>query len=440
MADSFMMQEQNRLFHGAYILFLALITISFVYLLSPYITAIFWALIFAVLFRPVYRRLLNTFPNRRNIAALLTLLVAILTAIIPLSFIAASMATEVAGLYGRIQSGQLNLGIYADQIFDNLPIFIKEILERYQINDVFGLRDKLLAFTNQAARLLTTEVVSISQNTFSFLISSGIMLYLMFFLLRDGLAIQSYVKRLIPLHSEHKAHLFEKFITVIRATVKGNILVAMAQGALGGVIFAILGIQGAILWGVLMAFLSLLPAIGAAIIWFPVAVYFLVTGSIIEGIVLIVFGVGVIGLVDNILRPILVGKDTKLPDYIVLITTIGGITAFGINGFVVGPLIAALFFAFWDQSPAVFESLNKKEVMVEINNNGGIEEEPPIPPLGDSGTVPKTATTTAGPQEKIKVEKVDTGSGAVKVKVEIENTVQIEADESLEQYKPPKEV
>ncbi len=380
-----LMQQQNRLFHGAYILFLVLITISFLYLLSPYYTAIFWALIFSVVFRPVYRHLLNVLPNRRNIAALLTLIIATLTAIIPLSFIAASVATEVAGLYNRIQSGELNLGLYADQIFDNLPVFVKEILERYQINDVFGLRDKLLAFTNQAARLLTTEIVSISQNTFSFLISSGIMLYLMFFLLRDGLAIQSYVKRLIPLHGEHKTHLFEKFITVIRATVKGNLLVAMAQGALGGIIFAILGIQGAILWGVLMAFLSLLPAIGAAIIWFPVAIYFLVTGSVIEGVVLIVFGFGVIGLVDNILRPILVGKDTKLPDYIVLITTIGGITAFGINGFVVGPLIAALFFAFWDQSPDVFESLSKKETSVMVSSNELEDtEEPAIPTLGES--------------------------------------------------------
>ena len=342
------MQQQNRLFHGAYILFLVLITISFLYLLSPYYTAIFWALIFSVVFRPVYRHLLNVLPNRRNIAALLTLIIATLTAIIPLSFIAASVATEVAGLYNRIQSGELNLGLYADQIFDNLPVFVKEILERYQINDVFGLRDKLLAFTNQAARLLTTEIVSISQNTFSFLISSGIMLYLMFFLLRDGLAMQSYVKRLIPLHGEHKTHLFEKFITVIRATVKGNLLVAMAQGALGGIIFAILGIQGAILWGVLMAFLSLLPAIGAAIIWFPVAIYFLVTGSVIEGVVLIVFGFGVIGLVDNILRPILVGKDTKLPDYVVLLSTLGGMAIFGISGFVIGPAVAALFTATWD--------------------------------------------------------------------------------------------
>lgn len=420
------MQQQNRLFHGSYILFLVLITIAFLYLMSPYYTAIFWAVIFAVLFRPVYRALLNVFPERRNIAALLTLIVAFLIAIIPLSFVAASVATEVATLYNRIQSGELNIGLYADQIFDNLPVFIKEILERYQISDVFGLREKLLSFTNQAAKLLTTEIVNISQNTFSFLISMGIMMYLLFFLLRDGLAVQSYVKRLIPLHSEHKSHLFEKFITVVRATVKGNILVAMAQGALGGIIFAILGIQGAILWGVLMAFLSLLPAIGAAIIWMPVAVYFLVTGAYWEGAILIIYGFGVIGLADNILRPILVGKDTKLPDYIVLITTLGGITAFGLDGFVIGPLIAALFFAFWDQSPEVFESLSNKEMVVEINTN----------------------TTKNDDEVSTEVTRVSVNQTKNKSASALESTIKAhelpesdenrEINQTLDQYKPPR--
>ncbi|MBV6244709.1 AI-2E family transporter, partial [Pseudomonas aeruginosa] len=139
-----------------------------------------------------------------------------------------------------------------------------------------------------------------------------------------------------------------KFTTVIRATVKGNIAVAATQGALGGLIFWLLGIEGALLWGTLMAFLSLLPAIGAALIWAPVAAYFLLTGAIWQGVVLILFCVVVIGLVDNILRPILVGKDTKMPDYVVLISTLGGMALFGLNGFVIGPLIAALFMASWD--------------------------------------------------------------------------------------------
>jgi predicted PurR-regulated permease PerM len=124
--------------------------------------------------------------------------------------------------------------------------------------------------------------------------------------------------------------------------------VALLQGALGGLIFWLLGIHAPLLWAVLMALLSLLPAVGAALIWFPVAIYLLATGAVWQGIVLIVYGVLVIGLVDNVVRPILVGQDTRMPDYVVLISTLGGIAIFGINGFVIGPVIAAMFMAVWD--------------------------------------------------------------------------------------------
>ena len=156
------------------------------------------------------------------------------------------------------------------------------------------------------------------------------------------------IRQAIPLSMEHKRYLFSKFITVLRATVKGNIAVAAMQGALGGLIFWILDIQGPLLWGVLMAFLSLLPAVGAALIWAPVAISFLVTGDILSGVILIAFGVFVIGMIDNILRPILVGKDTQMPDYVVLISTLGGMVLFGFNGFIIGPVIAAMFIAAWD--------------------------------------------------------------------------------------------
>ena len=126
------------------------------------------------------------------------------------------------------------------------------------------------------------------------------------------------------------------------------VLMAAAQGALGGLAFWFLGVNGALLWAVLMAFLSLLPAVGAGLIWLPVALYLLATGAVWQGAALIAYGVLVIGLVDNVLRPLLVGKDTKMPDYVVLISTLGGLAAFGLNGFVIGPVIAAMFMAVWD--------------------------------------------------------------------------------------------
>jgi predicted PurR-regulated permease PerM len=142
--------------------------------------------------------------------------------------------------------------------------------------------------------------------------------------------------------------MFAKFAEVTRATVKGNLVVAAVQGALGGIIFWILGIPGPFLWGVVMFLLSLIPMVGAGLIWAPVALYLFAAGQWIEGLVLTGFGIGVIGLVDNVLRPILVGRDTKLPDYIVLMSTLGGFVLFGMNGFVIGPLIAALFVTVWE--------------------------------------------------------------------------------------------
>jgi predicted PurR-regulated permease PerM len=216
------------------------------------------------------------------------------------------------------------------------------------LTDIPSIQKRLTDGAAAISQFVATQALSIGQNTFQFVISFGVMLYLVFFLLRDGGEIGRRIRRALPLDEAPKQHLIAKFTTVVRATVKGNIAVAAAQGFLGGMIFMFLGIQGALLWGVLMAFLSLLPAIGAALVWAPAAAYFLLTGDIWRGVILIAFCVIIIGLVDNILRPILVGKDTKMPDWVVLISTLGGMGLFGINGFVIGPLIAALFMASWD--------------------------------------------------------------------------------------------
>ena len=197
------------------------------------------------------------------------------------------------------------------------------------------------------SQFIATQALSIGQNSFEFIASLFIALYLAFYMIRDGKSVARTVRRAIPLAPEHKRELLGKFATVIRATVKGNLLVAAIQGALGGIAFWFLGVGGALLCAVLMAFLSLLPAVGAGLVWLPVAVYFLVTGTVWKGFALIAWGVLVIGLVDNLLRPILVGKDTQMPDYVVLISTLGGMAVFGLNGFVVGPAIAAMFIAVW---------------------------------------------------------------------------------------------
>ena len=320
------------------------VSLAFGWILLPFYGAVFWGSVLAIIFTPFYRWLLPRMHQRQNLAALTTLLLCLIMVILPFTFIAGSLLQEGLGLYQRIKSGDLNFGEYFQQIMGALPSWINSV----GLTNISQLRDMLSDGALQGSKLIATEALNIGQNTFEFIISFGIMLYLLFFLLRDGAALSARIKQAVPLSMEHKRYLFSKFTTVVRATVKGNIAVAAMQGTLGGVIFSILGIQGSLLWGVVMAFLSLLPAVGAGLIWAPVAIYFLLTGAIWQGITLIAFGVFVIGLVDNVLRPILVGKDTQIPDYIVLISTLGGISLFGLNGFVIGPVIAALFIASWD--------------------------------------------------------------------------------------------
>jgi predicted PurR-regulated permease PerM len=210
------------------------------------------------------------------------------------------------------------------------------------------LRDRVARGALEGSQFLATKAFAIGQNTFEFVVGFFVMLYLLYFFLRDGPELVRTVRSAVPLAEGLKRRLQIKFTRVVRATVKGNIAVALVQGALGGLIFWVLGISSPLLWGVLMAFLSLLPAVGCGLVWGPVALYLLARGELWQGVTLILFGVLVIGLVDNLLRPILVGKDTRMPDYLVLISTLGGLTLFGLNGFVIGPLIAALFIASWD--------------------------------------------------------------------------------------------
>jgi len=225
---------------------------------------------------------------------------------------------------------------------------LRAVLHPEDLGNLAELQEKLTESLRQISQFVATQALAIGQNTLDLVVSFFVMLYLMFFLLRDGAGLSRRVRDAVPLNDAHKRDLTAKFATVVRATVKGNVVVAVVQGALGGIAFAVLGIHAALLWAVLMAFLSLLPAVGAGLIWVPVAIYFLVTGVVWKGLALIAYGVLVIGLVDNVLRPVLVGKDTKLPDYVVLISTLGGMALFGLNGFVIGPVIAAMFMAVWD--------------------------------------------------------------------------------------------
>ena len=351
---------------------LVAVSLAFLWVLSPFYGAVFWGAVFAIVFAPLHARLLKTMPLRHTLAAILALLFILLLVIFPLSLVSALLVQEAGLVFQRMQSGELSFSLYFQQVYDAMPGWAIGLLTRFGLTDMGLVQDRIALSLTQGSQFFATQALSIGQNTFEFLVSFFIMLYLLFFFLRDGSALGRRMTDLLPLDADIKRNLSSKFITVIRATVKGNIVVAMVQGALGGLIFWILGIHAPVLWGTLMAFLSLLPAIGAAIVWLPVAIYFLATGAVLQAVLLTAFCVLVIGLVDNLLRPLLVGKDTKLPDYVVLMSTIGGMALFGLNGFVIGPVIAAMFIAAWD----IFSISRQLEPLVPLTS-AAEKSEPP---------------------------------------------------------------
>ncbi|MGY2280539.1 AI-2E family transporter [Pseudomonas monsensis] len=340
------MNQKNLQFKSLTVLLL-LVTVAFIWILLPFYGAVFWAVILGILFAPMQRRLQQKFGWQRNVTALCTLGICLIIAILPVIILSVLLVQEGATLYNNIESGQLDIGAYLAQFKHSLPPYFQHLLDRFGMGELNGLREKIVKASMQGSQVLATQAFSFGQGTFEFVVSFGIMLYLLFFFLRDGAELVRKVRTAVPLEESHKRRLQLKFNRVVRATVKGNLVVAVTQGALGGAIFWFLDIPSALLWAVLMGFLSLLPAVGAGIVWAPVAVYFLLSGMIWQGVVLALFGVFVIGLVDNVLRPILVGKDTRMPDYLILISTLGGLAVFGLNGFVIGPLIAALFMSSW---------------------------------------------------------------------------------------------
>lgn len=332
----------------AFLLLLAAITLAFAWILSPYYQAVLWGVIAAIVFTPLHRRLLRSLRDRPNAAALLTLLVVLSLVIVPALMVGASLVREASGLFRRVQSSELDIGRFFQQALGALPRWAVDLLDQFGVSDLGDVQTRLSALLRQASQTLAGQALNFGQGTFDLLIGLGVMLYLLFFLLRDGTVLARRVRDAVPLRADQRAALFRQFALVIRATVKGSVVVAAAQGALGGLMFWLLGVHAALLWGVLMALAALVPAVGAALVWAPVALYLLATGSVWQGLLLIGYGVLVIGLVDNLLRPMLVGKDTKLPDYVVLVSTLGGLSLLGASGLVIGPVIAALFMAAWN--------------------------------------------------------------------------------------------
>ena len=298
--------DMQRFEARAFLCLVLMATALFFWLLLPFFNVLLWAVVIAAVFTPINRKLL-TLPqiseNPDHVRELLT------------------------------------------RLHNSFPA-VQRILDKFGY-DMSTLTSDLSALALSVGGSLAKYTMAFGGSAANFMTDLAICLYVAFFFVRDSRKLSATFVRIMPFGDHRERLLMSKFAGVMRATVKGSLLVAMAQGALGGLIFWILDIRAAVLWGVAMAILSLIPIVGAALIWLPTALYLLATGAYVDGIVLIAYGGGVIGLADNILRPILVRRGTRMPDYLILLSTLSGFTLFGMDGFVTGPLLAAIFITVW---------------------------------------------------------------------------------------------
>jgi len=341
------MIRKARVEGGGFVLFLVLITVALVAVVGDFLGAVFWAGLAALLFQPLFQRLLERWPDRRNLAAAVTLLIITFAVVVPALILASLVVDQAASVYNQVRSGRINFAAYFEQVHDALPLRLRQLADRAGLNSFDRVQERISSGLSASVSVIASRALLIGRNAAAFLLAFGVGLYVTYFLLRDGERIGPAVVRALPLEPGVAQRLADKFVSVVRATVKGSGVVALVQGALGAITFWIVGLPAALLWGLLMTIAALLPAVGPAIIWAPVAIYLLATGAIWQAVVVIVSGVVVIGLADNILRPMLVGRDTGIPDWMVLVTTLGGINLVGLSGIVVGPLVGALFITGW---------------------------------------------------------------------------------------------
>ncbi len=339
--------DRQKIERGGFILFLTLITIGLLAVVSSFLVALLWAALAAILFRSLFQWLLIKTGGRRSLAAGLTMLIITFAVVVPTLVIGSMVVDQASGVYLKMRSGQIDFAQYFQQVRDALPQRLRQAMDNSGISSFEGLQQRISRTLSSSVSQIATQALSIGRNAFAFALTFGVGLYVAFFLIRDGDRLGPSFVRALPLDRNVAARLVDTFVAVVRATIKGSVIVGLVQGALGAITFWIVGVPAALLWGVLMAIAALLPAIGPAIIWGPVAIYLLATGAVWQGAVVVASGVLVIGLADNILRPILVGRDTGLPDWIVLLTTLGGIELLGLSGIVIGPVAAALFLAGW---------------------------------------------------------------------------------------------
>ncbi len=328
------------------------ISLLFYRMVKGFLLALLMAAILAGLMHGFYARLCGLLRGRRALSAVLSELLLVVVILIPLGGLAGvvtAQAIKVANSVGPWIGRNLAEPDALTRHLESLPFY--ERLEPY--------RGEILTRAGELARSLSHWLVSalsdVTVGTVHFLFLFFVMLYALFFFLLHGRRVLARILYYLPLEEREEQRMLEKFVSVTRATLKGTGLIGVIQGGLGGAAFAVAGIQAPVFWGAVMVVLSVIPGLGTGVVWVPAVVWLAMGGAWTTAILLSLFFVLVVGMVDNFIRPRVVGRDTKMPELLVFLSTLGGLAAFGVLGFIIGPIVGALFLTVWEIYGEVFK-------------------------------------------------------------------------------------
>ncbi len=340
-------KQRAAQFSRVYLLLLLLLTsILFFNLIKFFLVTILLAAVFTALFYPLYEKFLKIFRNNRSASAILCCLALLLGLMIPVYIIADLVSGEAIDLYKTAEPKISEIINKGDEGFlgtiKNYPI-----VKQFNL-DTIDWQSSLQDIAKNMATIIGKVINKTFKGTFQVLTDLFITLFIMFYFFRDGDKLINRIKYLSPLDDRHEEVLMQRFISVSRATIKGTLLIGLAQGTLGGLTLWIFGVASPILWGSVMVILSIIPLVGGWLVLYPAAIIQLILGNTWQGISIMIVAAVVISNVDTLLRPRLVGRDAGMHDLLIFFSTIGGISLFGIMGFIIGPVIAVFFLTILD--------------------------------------------------------------------------------------------
>ena len=340
--------------HIIFFIFLTVVTFGFFSIMKPFFYPLFWAAILASIFYPFYKKI-DQKIKAPNLSSSLTLILIFFIIVLPIIGIGTLVIKEAFDAYSTATENNTQI---TNSIQSTIQwIKYNPLAEQWHVNPVL-LSQKIVEVYQSVTSFLLDAAKTLTQSSIVFVITFFVMFYALFFFIRDGEEFLKDLMRLSPLGDHYEKILYNKFTSTVRATIKGSLIIGLVQGSLGWAMFMLAGIQGSLIWGVLMVIMAAIPSVGCYFIWLPVAIFMLLTNHIATGVGMILFGTLVIGTIDNFIRPILVGKDSELHPLLVLFSTLGGIIVFGISGFIIGPVLASLFMAFWE----MYDEYYKKDL------------------------------------------------------------------------------